>query len=291
MNQEEKSLVSQEIQSMLGKGAIKKTCQEQGQFISSIFLVDKKDGGNRPVINLNSLKRCIPYVHFKMEGLHLLKEMLCQGDFMCKLDLKDAYFYFQKVRGNIFDFYGRASLRISLPLFWVIKSPLDFYKTFESSYHSPNKITYKSDCLPGRHVVDGQHKGRIVNGKGLSDISVSKFRVSHQQEKVSSRTCTLSRVLGVIIDSMTMTVKLPMEQVTKLKQQCQSMLTKESVTRDLAKLTERLSSSAVAVFPAPIQYMFLQQQQIKGLLTKHNYEARLVLQTQPNRNCNGGCTI
>ena len=30
--------------------------------------------------------------HFKMEGIHLLKDMLQEGDWMVKLDLKDAYF-------------------------------------------------------------------------------------------------------------------------------------------------------------------------------------------------------
>ena len=38
------------------------------------------------------IKLFIPYSHFKMEGLHLLKDLLRQTDFMCKVDLKDSYF-------------------------------------------------------------------------------------------------------------------------------------------------------------------------------------------------------
>ena len=30
--------------------------------------------------------------HFKMEGIHLLKDLLRKGDWMIKVDLKDAYF-------------------------------------------------------------------------------------------------------------------------------------------------------------------------------------------------------
>ena len=30
----------------------------------------KKDGGNRPCINLKTLNKFIPYKHFRMEGLH-----------------------------------------------------------------------------------------------------------------------------------------------------------------------------------------------------------------------------
>ena len=77
---------------MLKKGAIRKTSVKKGQFLSNLFLVGKKDGGNRPVINLNYLNAFIPYLHFKMEGLHLLKNMLKEKDYMCKIDLKDAYF-------------------------------------------------------------------------------------------------------------------------------------------------------------------------------------------------------
>ena len=43
-------------------------------------------------LNLENLNAFIPYLHFRMEGLHLLKEMLKEKDCMCKIDLKDAYF-------------------------------------------------------------------------------------------------------------------------------------------------------------------------------------------------------
>ena len=64
----------------------------EGDFISNRFLVEEKDGGNRPVISLKHLNQVIPYQHFKMEGLHCLRNILKKGDYMCKLDLKDAYF-------------------------------------------------------------------------------------------------------------------------------------------------------------------------------------------------------
>ena len=44
------------------------------------------------MINLKNLNAFIPYLHFKMEGLHLLKDMLKEKDYMCKIDLKDGYF-------------------------------------------------------------------------------------------------------------------------------------------------------------------------------------------------------
>ena len=79
--------------SLLAKQAVEVVnFPSENQFLSSIFLVPKKGGGNRPVINLKELNHHIPYTHFKIESLSLLKELLKKEDFMCKVDLKDAYF-------------------------------------------------------------------------------------------------------------------------------------------------------------------------------------------------------
>ena len=79
---------------MLLKGEISRvrTGMDQDSFLSSIFLVPKKDGGHRPIINLKKLNEFVLHHHFKMEGIHMLKDLLRQGDFMAKIDLKDAYF-------------------------------------------------------------------------------------------------------------------------------------------------------------------------------------------------------
>ena len=67
---------------MLRKGAIHLVHSKESQFLSNLFLVPKKDGGKRPVINLKALNSFIPYSHFKMEGMHLLKDLLRKNNFM-----------------------------------------------------------------------------------------------------------------------------------------------------------------------------------------------------------------
>ena len=77
---------------MLRKGAMIALDPKEDQFLSSFFLVKKKDGENHPIVNPKDLNRNILYQHFKMDGLFLLKEMLLPAEKMCKIDLKDAYF-------------------------------------------------------------------------------------------------------------------------------------------------------------------------------------------------------
>ena len=92
MTPQEEVLVDQEIEQMLRKGAIKVVQQDANPFLNSIFVMPKKESGHHPVINLKNLNHYIPYSHFNMEGSFLLKETLQEGDYMCKIDLKDGYF-------------------------------------------------------------------------------------------------------------------------------------------------------------------------------------------------------
>ena len=75
VNQEERLQINSKIKEELKKGAIPKVKSEPGKFLSNLFLVNK-DGGYQPVINLKFLNSFIPYQRFKMEGMHLIKDLL-----------------------------------------------------------------------------------------------------------------------------------------------------------------------------------------------------------------------
>ena len=81
-----------EIEQMLKKKAIAPVQNEPQQSASYIFIVPKKSSGFRPVINLKNTNSFVEYNHFKMKSLLLLNELLEEGDYFCRLVLKDAYF-------------------------------------------------------------------------------------------------------------------------------------------------------------------------------------------------------
>ena len=64
------------------EGSHCRATQSRGRegFYTTLFLVPKKGGGSRPVINLKHLNEFIPFHHFKMEGMHTLKDVLRQND-------------------------------------------------------------------------------------------------------------------------------------------------------------------------------------------------------------------
>ena len=55
LNQEQQKQVDLEVKAMLEKGCISKVCHSKEEFLSSLFLISKKGGGNRPVINLKGI--------------------------------------------------------------------------------------------------------------------------------------------------------------------------------------------------------------------------------------------
>ena len=43
-------------------------------------------------VNLKALNKYILEEHFMMEGFHMVRDLVRQGDWLAKIDLKDAYF-------------------------------------------------------------------------------------------------------------------------------------------------------------------------------------------------------
>ena len=77
---------------MLKKLPIAQICYQEGEFLSRIFLVGERMGGKRSAVDLKNLNEFVPYQNFKMESLHCLNFFLQKDDYMCKIDLKYAYF-------------------------------------------------------------------------------------------------------------------------------------------------------------------------------------------------------
>ena len=77
------------MQSMLLKGVV---IPKPGQFRRKLSVVPKFDTKYRPIINPKKLNNFVPYAHLKIEGLMDVMNIQKEGDWMCRLDLKDDYF-------------------------------------------------------------------------------------------------------------------------------------------------------------------------------------------------------
>ena len=67
--------------------------QESQGFYSTFFVVQKKDGSYRPILNLRNLNTHLQVPHFKMETLKSITAALRIGEWAFTLDLQDAYLH------------------------------------------------------------------------------------------------------------------------------------------------------------------------------------------------------
>jgi len=281
MDQEKQKLVNIEIQAMLEKGAIIAVPPCKGQFLSSIFLVEKKVSGQRPVINLKNLNSFIPYDHFKMEGLHLLKEMLQEKDYLCKLDLKDAYFSvpLHKDSQKFLRFQWEGKIYQFLCLcFGLAPAPRLFTKLMKILVAVIRRLNGRIIVFLDDILLIASTKEDLIGLRDTLIFLLQQLGFMINLKKSVLSPCQQIEFLGVDIDTQTMMLSLPKEKVIRMKTQCVSLLEKEKVSlREVTQLVGRLSSAAIAILPAPLQYRGIQRQQILGLNLKGSYESLVTL--------------
>ena len=277
--QEEQILVDQEIEKMLEKQAIKSVQPSKDQFLSTLFLVTKKDGGYRPVVNLKNLNWYIPYEHFKMEGLFLLKEILKKNDYMCKIDLKDAYFAVPlhsssqkhirlKWKGNVYQFLCLC--------FGLSSAPRVFTKLMKIPISVMRKLNVRLIIFLDDILIMASTKKKLIQARDTLIFPLQTLALLVNKNKSVLHPSQILQFLGVEINSKEMSVSLPQEKKDKIISQCQGILIEELVSiKELTQVLDFLSSTAIAVLAAPLQYRVIQRQQIAQLTITKNFDSMI----------------
>ncbi len=92
---EQALVMEQEVKALLRKEAIEVVPphERESRFYSRYFIVPKKDGGLRPIIDLRQLNHSVSQLKFKMLTLRQVVSQIRSKDWFVTIDLKDAYFH------------------------------------------------------------------------------------------------------------------------------------------------------------------------------------------------------
>lgn len=74
----------------LQAGIIEISPTQSKDYLSNFFTIQETTK-RRPILDCQQINNYIQCHHFKMEGVPALREIIERNDFICKLDLKDAY--------------------------------------------------------------------------------------------------------------------------------------------------------------------------------------------------------
>ncbi|XP_040261452.1 uncharacterized protein LOC120977528 [Bufo bufo] len=274
-HEQNRVLVDSELSDLVRKGAVEPAPGPPYGVISNIFLVAKKGGQMRPVINLRALNAFVVYRHFKMEGIHLLRDLLQMGDWMVKLDLKDAYLMVpvEDASRNLLCFSWQGSVwRFTCLPFGLSSAPWCFTKLMRPAMawlrsRGVRLIIYLDDIL-----IMAQDCSVLLDHLRWTMDLLSELGFLLNREKSCLSPSREMEFLRFMVDSTAGTLSLPSAKIRSIRKELLRARSSPHIPlRQLARIIGLLASSIQAVFPAPLHYRALQRLKIAHLRKGASY--------------------
>ena len=217
-DKEQTNNVSVAINKLLNFKAIESCEYVEGQFVSSFFTIPKSDGSLRFILNLRRLNVFIRKEHFKIEDIRTVLNLLDHGDYMCKLDLKDAYLFVPihndfkkylrfKYDGTLFQFKALPFGLTSAPylITKIIRSILSYLRG-----RGIRIVVYLDDFL----IIDKSRKQCETHTRQTADVVRNLGFLLNEKKSIfwARKICTF---LSVNINSVKFTLELPWEKESK----------------------------------------------------------------------------
>lgn len=251
-------------------------------FYSNIFPVIKPDGSARIILNLKELNKCIAFSHFKMDTIRDVLNLVFPGCFFMTVDFKHAYF----------SVYVTPSQRKWLRFLWnnehyqftslpqgLSSAPRLFTKLLKPVFTHLRKLGILVSCYLDDCIFIASSQGELLQNVTYALHLFDSLGLTVNMSKSVLAPVQVIQFLGVILDSVNMTVALPEGKITKLKTLGASLLRRpESSVQDLASFIGQAVFAGIAVPQAPLRYKYLEIVRNMALIrSKGDYKANICL--------------
>ncbi|CAM4558277.1 unnamed protein product [Leuciscus chuanchicus] len=253
-------VMEQEVNTLLEKGAIEyvpPSNRETG-FYSRYFIVPKKDGGLRPILDLRVLNESVMQLKFKMLTLRQIVPQIRSEDWFVTIDLKDAYFHISirpcHWKFLRFAFGGKAYQYRVLP-FGLALSPRTFTKCVDAAL-APLRLqgirimNYIDDwlILAQSHRLAVQHRDVV-----LAHMKELGLRLNAKKSVLSPLQRTT--FLGVVWDSVSMQARLSPPRIDSILAAVKSVKLGQLLTVKQFQRLLGLMAAASNVIPFGLLHM------------------------------------
>ena len=279
MDRGQAQVMTQEIQELYKKGAIMPADCQDRSFISQMFLVPKSDTSWRPVINLKNLNRFVTPHHFKMESIRTVKGVMQKGDWLCKLDLKDAYLTIpihQSQQPLLRFLWNSRMWQFKVLPFGLSSAPWVFTKLTKPISSTLRRlgirmILYLDDML----IMSRTQAEASTNLATVMTLLVGLGFIVNLRKSVLTPTQQVE-FLGFTLDSQKMAISLPQDKLHALKKQARKIKEQGRTTvQELSRLLGMMVAAHPAILPAPLYYRHLEAVKIKLLQTGGSYTSEI----------------
>uniref|UniRef100_A0A914YLH6 Reverse transcriptase domain-containing protein n=1 Tax=Panagrolaimus superbus TaxID=310955 RepID=A0A914YLH6_9BILA len=265
-----KEALRQEVKQLLQKGAVRPISKTAAACISPLFTIPKKDGTLRPVIDLRGLNKCVRIDHFKMEGLLMLKDLISQGYYLAKLDMKDAYFSIPIAKEHqkflAFEFEGRYYAFRALP-FGLATAPFVYTKIVKQVLLFLRRkgiltVVYLDDWL-----IMGPTKEECKRSVSIVVEVIESLGLIVNEEKSHFEPVQTLEFLGLLVDTGTLEFKVPEKKQEKIKKMAMQLIKRQTPKAiEIAQLCGLLASIDLACNWARLRSRNLQRM-LRGIGT------------------------
>ncbi|MES9881468.1 MAG: reverse transcriptase domain-containing protein [Sedimenticola sp.] len=248
-DQSHTSLLLEVVNELLEKRAVEMVV-DQGSpgFYSRLFLVKKKNGKLRPVIDLSPLNKCVQLERFKMETQKSVQIAIRKDFWTVSIDLQDAYLHVP-IRPSYrkylrFTICGRVFQFRVLP-FGLSTAPMVFTRLMKCvaafiRKQGPSLIQYLDDWLI-------YHISREVLERHLSKVweIVTRLGLLPNMEKSDLVPSQSFEFIGMYFQTNLGTVRVPADRVDRIVQLLSDLTRKSCLTaRKFLSLLGTLNAAA-----------------------------------------------
>ena len=270
-SEREIQIISAEINKLLSKGALEVTDHSDNEIISDIFLRDKKDGSHRMILNFKNLNMYAAKAHFKMDTLHTITKLNRKDCFVASIDLKDACYSVpisRKDRKYLrFLWQGTLFQFTCLPN-GLSCAPRKFTRLLKPALSELHLRGHISSAYIDDMYLQGQTYKECVHNVIDSVTRIDSLGLVAHPEKLVFYPLQQLEFLGLILNSVSMTIRLTPEKAAGLKMACHALLTNPSPTiRELARVVGKIVSSFPGVMYGPLHCRLLEHHKILALQT------------------------
>ena len=265
-------------------GVIEKCEREKGDFVSTVFLREKRTFADttkkyRMILNVKQLNIHVEYVHFKMDTLESCLNLMDPDCYMASIDLENAY-HSVPIHPDYTKFFK-----------FLVGNQLYKYCVLPQGYRDSPRIFTKLT----KPVVAHLHDQGILCSFYIDDLYVQGTDFDDCQSKVKYAVGFLESLgfdispksiltptkelhhLGFLLNSQHMVVSLSPEKEMQVRRIILNVLNQPMSVRTLAQVIGTLVACFPAVEYGQLYYRQLENFKIQSLKVRYDFDRVIVL--------------